>query len=223
MFYLWRLLLEKIRGIWLLEAAPGRMATNHAGTKTDRILASVGVFHEALRNFGWHHIPGPTYLRIGETPLIADRVVCHAPLKSIPLASRRFPPRIFAWHRLLRLHVFPTPTPLPFVCRRNNSAKLFPTRGVYPLVRREVSWGRRAVVSNTESQCSEQNKERSVCASSWEFFWRQWYSACSQRAPSQLTARIVITPSDITSSIITKPGKSIRLSPLPVKLACLDG
>jgi hypothetical protein len=72
-------LLKKIRGIWLLEAAPGRMATNHAGTKPYRVLANVGVFHQALRDFGWHHIPGPTYLRVRETPLIADRVVGHAP------------------------------------------------------------------------------------------------------------------------------------------------
>ncbi len=100
MFYLWRLretavraqtarLLEKIRGIWLLEATPCRMATNHAGTKTDRVLAGVGVFHQALRDSGWHHIPGPTYLRIRETPLIADRVVGHAPENSMPLASRQ--------------------------------------------------------------------------------------------------------------------------------------
>src|ERR1017187_729963 len=56
------------------------MATKDAGIKPNRILASVGFFHQTLQKIGRSlPIPSPTYFRIWKTPLIADRFVGHDP------------------------------------------------------------------------------------------------------------------------------------------------
>ena len=68
-----------------IEVTPIRMVTRDAGSKTYRIRATVGVFHQAFRESqGLPQIPGPTSFRTRKTPLIADRVVGHAWNSSIP-------------------------------------------------------------------------------------------------------------------------------------------
>jgi hypothetical protein len=71
-----------------------RMVTIDAETKTYPILASVGVFHQAFREFEkLIHTRSPTYFRIRKTLLTADRGVGHAGENSISdMASRDFPP-----------------------------------------------------------------------------------------------------------------------------------
>ena len=55
------------------------MVTKDARTKTYRMPATVGVFHQALRDIErFPPIPSPTYFRIWKIPLIADCVVVHA-------------------------------------------------------------------------------------------------------------------------------------------------
>jgi hypothetical protein len=68
------------RRLCLLEATPIRMATKDTRTKTYRILAAVGVFHHAIREIERvPQMPSQTSFRIWKTPLVADRVVGHAP------------------------------------------------------------------------------------------------------------------------------------------------
>ena len=60
----------------LLEAAP----TIDDRTKTSRKLATLGVFHQTIGEIeDLSQIPRPTFFRIWITPLIADRVIGHAP------------------------------------------------------------------------------------------------------------------------------------------------
>ena len=55
------------------------MATKDAKTITQRMLTSVGVYHQAIgEREGFPQKSGPTSFRIRKTPLIADRVVGHA-------------------------------------------------------------------------------------------------------------------------------------------------
>ena len=75
--------------LFLLEATPIRMATKDARTKTYRMLATVGVFHQAIRVIeGVPQMPGQTSFRIWKTPLIADCVVSHTWLFSIMSAQQ---------------------------------------------------------------------------------------------------------------------------------------
>jgi len=61
-----------------IEVTAIRMFTIDARSRTFRILASVGVFHEALRETeSIYQIPRPANFRIGKTPLLANRVVGH--------------------------------------------------------------------------------------------------------------------------------------------------
>lgn len=77
-----------------IEVTPIRMVTRDAGSKTHRIRATVGVFHQAFRETqGLPQIPGPTVFWTRKTPLIADRVVGHVSSNSIPpMPCRAFPP-----------------------------------------------------------------------------------------------------------------------------------
>jgi hypothetical protein len=90
--------------ICLLEATPIRMATKGVIAEPYRILATVGVFHLAIRDIeGLPQIPSPTYFRIWQTPLMADGVVGHAPRESIQPASpspHHDPPPPSPWQRL---------------------------------------------------------------------------------------------------------------------------
>ena len=59
-----------------------------------RILATVGVFHQAIREIeSVPQMSGQTFFRVWKTPVIADHVLGHAPTYSIPvMTSRAFPP-----------------------------------------------------------------------------------------------------------------------------------
>ena len=62
--------------IGLLETTPIKMDAKDVTAEPYRMLATVGIFHQAIREIeGLPEILGPTYFRIGKTPLIADRVV----------------------------------------------------------------------------------------------------------------------------------------------------
>src|ERR1017187_6722374 len=66
------------------------MATKDAGIKPNRMLASVGFFHQTLQKIGRSlQIPSPTYFRIWKTPLFADRFVGHEPTHRL---FRKTPP-----------------------------------------------------------------------------------------------------------------------------------
>ena len=73
-----------------LEPTPIRMAAEDAIAKTYCMLAIDGGFHQAIRKLErLPQVHSPTFFRIRKTPLIADRVVGHAPGNSSPpMASR---------------------------------------------------------------------------------------------------------------------------------------
>src|ERR1039457_6361061 len=81
------------------------MATKDAGIKPNRILASVGFFHQTLQKIGRSlPIPSPTYFRIWKTPLIADCFVGHEPTHRLfrsKTAVRSSPPPSSLLHNQL--------------------------------------------------------------------------------------------------------------------------
>jgi hypothetical protein len=67
------------------------MVAKDARAKMYCKLATFGVFHQAFREIErLLQMTSPTFFRIRKMPLIADRVVGHAPGKSIQLAKSSF-------------------------------------------------------------------------------------------------------------------------------------
>jgi hypothetical protein len=71
--------MERHQGpICLLEGAPIMMETVNASTKTHGKLATLGVFHQTIREIeDLSQIPRPTFFRIWNRPLIANGDLGH--------------------------------------------------------------------------------------------------------------------------------------------------